>query len=560
MRFLPWLSKYPSGVPSTVTLDGKKSLVGLLEDVFSQYKHLPMLENMGKTLTYGEVDRLSKNFAAYLQRHTPLKAGDHVALQLPNLLQYPIALFGVLRAGMVVVNVNPLYTPSEMAYQLKDAKAKAIVILENFAQKLEEVILETHIKAVCITSVGDALGSVKGRLVNFAVRYVKKLVPSYHLPQACSWRRAMGLGKKARFERVLPQAHQTAFLQYTGGTTGVSKAAMLTHANVLANTEQMLVCMHPMFQSCKEVVITPLPLYHVLSLICNLLTCMRLGAKNVLITNPRDLVALIKELRKQRFTLISGVNTLFRALMTHPAFSSIDFTHLKAALTGGMALQKQVAQQWQERTGRPLIEGYGLTEASPVVSFNMLDGTHRLGTIGIPLPSTLVRVVDEQGKDVPAGVPGHLMVQGPQVMAGYWNKPAETQLVLEGGWLRTGDVAFMDEEGFLTIVDRLKDMINVSGFNVYPSEIEYIIQAHPKVAEVGAVGAMNAQGQEMVKVYVVKQDPSLTEHELIAYCRTRMTGYKVPKWVEFRDCLPKSHLGKVVKRVLRAESTSSATV
>lgn len=554
MKKQPWLSHYPEAVPPTVDPDGYGSLVSLLEDTFARYRSLPMCENMGQVLTYEEVDKLSQAFAAYLQRHTNLQPGDHVALQLPNLLQYPVALLGILRAGMVVVNVNPLYTPYEMEHQLRDAGAKAIVLLANFAHNLEGILPQTALQTVIVTEVGDMLGGLKGTLVNFAVRHVKRLVPRYNLPQAIAWKQVLRAGQQASFHRVSPDSEQTAFLQYTGGTTGVSKGAVLTHRNIVANVAQMKACMRVTLQERKEVVITPLPLYHIFSLIVNLLGMMQLGAKNVLITNPRDLPAFIKELRKHRFTFITGVNTLFSGLLAQKDFASLDFSSLKVTVAGGVALQKTVAQQWEATTGTPLVEGYGLTEASPAVACNMLDGTHRLGTVGIPIPSTLVKIVDEQGKEVGFGTPGNLLVKGPQVMKEYWQQPAETAQVLLDGWLHTGDIGVMDADGFIKLIDRKKEIINVSGFNVYPTEIEEVASEHPKVLEVGAVGVTDASGKEEVQLHVVKKDATLTAEELIAHCRERLTRYKVPKRVVFREHLPKSNVGKILRRVLQEEA------
>ena len=556
----PWWQHYPQVVSHTIGLDRYESLLDFFEECFERYHGLPMYENMGKVLTYSEVDQLSKAFAAYLQQEAHLKVGDHVAIQLPNLLQYPIALLGILRAGMVVVNVNPLYTSYEMEYQLRDSEAKAIILLDNFTHKLEKILSKTIIQTVIITKIGDMLGGLKGPLVNFAVKHIKRLVPHYDLPHAVAWRKALQIGQRATFHRVDLRSDHTAFLQYTGGTTGVSKGAVLTHRNILANIEQMTACMRVQMQEKQEIIITPLPLYHIFALIVNLLAMMQLGAKNVLITNPRDIQGLIKELRKHPFTCISGVNTLFRTLLAHKHFASLDFSSLKVALAGGVALQKQVAQQWEATTGIPLVEGYGLTESSPAVTCNMLDGTHRIGTIGIPLPGTTVKIVDENGEKVPFGTPGDLLVKGPQVMKAYWKQPEETARVFLGGWLQTGDVAVMDQDGFISIIDRKKEMINVSGFNVYPNEIESVVGEHPEVLEVGAIGVLNEEGKEEVRLYVVKKDPQLTSEEVIAYCRERLTQYKVPKHVFFRDSLPKSGVGKILRRALKEEAMRATPV
>jgi long-chain acyl-CoA synthetase len=548
MENYPWLQHYPRAVAPTIDPDRYESLVSLFEECFERYHSLPMYENMGKVVSYSDVEKLSSAFAAYLQRHTHLQPGDHIAIQLPNLLQYPIALLGILRAGMVVVNVNPLYTSYEMEQQLRDSKTKAIVLLANFAHKLEKILSKTALQKVIITEIGDMLGKLKGPLVNFSVRHVKRLVPRYNLPQTIAWKQALQVGSRTKFDRVRPRSEQAAFLQYTGGTTGISKGAVLTHRNMVANVEQMVVCMRVKLQEKKEIAITPLPLYHIFALTVNLLAMMRLGAKNVLITNPRDIKGFIKELRKHRFTCISGVNTLFSALLANKAFASLDFSSLKTCLAGGVALQTAVAEQWEATTGAPLVEGYGLTEASPAVTCNMLDGTHRTGTIGIPLPSTVV-----------LGTPGNLLVKGPQVMQTYWQQPEETKQMFLHGWLQTGDVAVMDQDGFIEIIDRKKEMINISGFNVYPNEIENVVSNHPKVLEVGAIGVPDGGGKEEIKLYVVKKDPQLTAEELLAYCKERLTRYKVPKHIVFRDSMPKSNVGKILRRVLKEEAMQKMT-
>lgn len=554
MENYPWLQHYPQAVSTTINPDRYPSLVSLFEECFEKYQGLPMCENMGSAMTYREVDKLSKAFAAYLQKYTSLQPGDHVVIQLPNLLQYPIALLGILRAGMVVVNMNPLYTFYEMEHQLQDSQAKAIVLLANFAHNLEKILSKTTIQIAIITEVGDMLGKLKGPLVNFAIKHIKRLIPRYDLPQAITWKQLMRAGHGTSFSRVNPHKDQAAFLQYTGGTTGVSKGVVLTHRNIVANIEQMATCMRVKLTEKKEVAITPLPLYHIFALIVSLLAMMQLGAKNVLITNPKNIKGFIKELRKHRFTCIAGVNTLFSKLLTHKRFAALDFSSLKVALAGGVALQKTVAKQWEAVTGIPLVEGYGLTEAAPAVTCNMLDGTHRVGTIGIPLPSTIVKIADDDGKEVAYGVPGNLLVKGPQVMREYWQQPAETTQVFVNNWLQTGDIAVMDQDGFVSIVDRKKDMINVSGFNVYPNEIENVVSEHPKVLEVGVIGVPDQSGQEEVRLYVVRKDPQLTAEALIAYCRERLARYKVPRHIVFRDSIPKSNVGKILKRILKEEA------
>lgn len=554
MKTHPWQSHYATNIPYTINPDRYSSITSFVKESFERYHNLPMCENMGKKLTYGEIDQLSKSFAAYLQNHTSLQPGDRVALQLPNLLQYPIALLGALRAGMVVVSLNPLYTHYEMASLLKDSQAKAIVVLANFAHNLEKILAETSVSTVIVTEVGDMLGGIKGLATNLAVKYLKKLVPSYHLPQAVSFKKVLSDGRKAPFQPVDVQGHQIAFLQYTGGTTGVSKGAVLTHRNILACVEQISAFVRAELKERDEVVITPLPLYHVFSLVVNLMTMIKIGAKSVLITNPRDIPGFVKELRKHRFTLITGVNTLFKMLLEDPGFADLDFSRLKISLGGGAALQASVAEQWEAVTGNPLAEGYGLTETCSAVACNVPEGTRRVGSVGIPIPSTIVKVVDDHNQEVPHGTPGELLVKGPQVMQGYWRQPQETAQAFEDGWLRTGDVAVIDADGIITIVDRKKSMINISGFNVYPNEIEAVVSSHPQVLEVGAVGILDKDAKEAIKLFVVKKDPSLTEEALITYCRERLTNYKVPKYVVFRETLPKSNVGKILHRELKKEA------
>jgi len=556
MQTYPWLQHYPSSVPFQINPDRYESLVVFLEEALEKYKNLPMVENMGKILTYAEINRLTQNFAAYLQNCTNLKPGDHIAIQLPNLLQYPIAMLGALRAGMVVVNVNPLYTAYELEQQIKNATTKGIIILSNFAHNLASIVQNTPVKTVIVTEVGDLLGKVKGFLTNFTVKHIKKLVPDYKFPkslQVTSFNKALRLGAKVSFKRVTPPATQPAFLQYTGGTTGISKGVILTHKHMLANIEQMYAFMQVVLNEGKETFITPLPLYHIFALNVNLLAPIYLGAKNVLITNPRDIRSLVNELRKHKFTCITGVNTLFNALLSHTNFPLLNFSSLKVSLAGGVALQDAVAEKWEKVTGVPLIEGYGLTEASPCITSNIPNGTHRKSTIGIPLPSTLIKIVDEQFKEVLPGQPGQLLAKGPQVMESYWNNPEETEQAFHEGWLQTGDIAVMSQDGYVKILDRKKEMINVSGFNVYPNEIENIALMHPKVLEAAAVGTWEEGGKEMVKLFVVKKDASLTVEELINYCRLRLTNYKVPRYIEFRDILPKSNVGKILRRVLQEE-------
>lgn len=553
----PWFQHYPASIPYEISLDPHQTLVTFLEESFEKYKNLPMLENMGKLLTYGEVDQFTKAFAAYLQKYTSLKPGDHIAIQLPNLLQNPIAILGTLRAGMSVVNVNPLYTAYELEQQLQDAGAKGIIILENFAHNLASVIQEIPtLKTIIVTEVGDMLGKFKGYVTNFAIKHIKKLVPSYQFPvnvQVTSFNQVLTVGEATALHRVTPSSEDTAFIQYTGGTTGISKGVVLKHKHILANMQQMLSFMQTRLEEGKEIFITPLPLYHIFALTVNLWATMQIGAKSVLITNPRDINGLVKELTKHPFTCLLGVNTLFNALLSHPKLTSVDFSHLKISLAGGVALQDAIADKWERLTGIPLIEGYGLTEASPCIACNLPNGTHRRGTIGIPVPSTQVKIVDENNQEVPNDQPGHLLVKGPQVMDSYWKNPEETQQAFVDGWLQTGDIASISPDGFMKILDRKKEMINVSGFNVYPNEIENVVLTHPKVLESAAVATWEEDGKEAVKLYVVKKDPSLTSEALINYCKQRLTNYKRPRYIEFRDSLPKSNVGKILRRVLQEE-------
>lgn len=553
MKDFSWYKSYPQQVPTQVDAEHYSSLLDLFEEGVNKYTELPAFENLGKSLTYSELDKLSADFANYLVHECGLQAGDRVAIQMPNLLQYPVALFGVLRAGLTVVNTNPLYTVREMEHQFNDADVKAVVILSNFAANLEKVLPKTNIKHVILTNIGDMVGGLKGSIVNFVVKYVKKMVPAYNLPTAVKFNKALQLGGKYTYQRPEVKKDDVAFLQYTGGTTGVAKGAMLTHKNMVANMMQIDAWMKPSLKERQEVVITALPLYHIFSLTVNCLSMLKIGAHNILITNPRDMKAFIGDLKKYPFTVITGVNTLFNGLLNQEAFSSIDFSTLKVAVGGGMAVQKAVAESWENATGCKLSEGYGLTETAPVLTCNPIDGSARIGTIGTPLPNTEVSVRDDEGQEVALGEPGELWARGPQVMAGYWQREDETAKVMEGEWFKTGDIGVMDEDGFFKIVDRKKEMINVSGFNVYPNEVEDTVASHPKVLEVGAIGVPNAKSNEVVKVFVVKKDQSLTAEEIITYCREHLTGYKVPKYVEFKEELPKSNVGKILRRVLKEE-------
>ncbi len=550
-----WLASYPSGVAKTIDLSTYRSLGELFERSTADFADKVAYVSMGKGMTYAALERLSRAFAAYLQGELKLAPGARVALMMPNSLQYPVALFGALRAGYTVVSCNPLYTARELEHQLTDSGAEAIVIIENFAAVLQEVVAATPVKHVIVTRLGDMLGFPKGNLVNFVVKFVKKMVRPWHIAGAIGFPAVLAKGATLDLKPVEVGQDDIAFLQYTGGTTGVPKGAMLTHGNMLANVQQSLAWVKPFTKLGEEIIVTALPLYHIFALTANCLTFLSLGAKNVLITNPRDIPTFVKELAKYRFSAITGVNTLFNALLNHPDFAKLDFSRLRLALSGGMALHETVAQKWEDVTGQPLIEAYGLTEASPAVTINPMNHTERRGSIGLPVPSTEVSIRDDQGQEVPVGAPGELCVKGPQVMKGYWNRPEETARVMTAdGFLQTGDVAEIDEAGFIRVVDRKKDMILVSGFNVYPNEIEEVVSKHPGVLEVGAVGTPDARTGEAIKVAVVKKDPNLTAEEVIAFCRRSLTGYKVPHHIEFREELPKTNIGKVLRRALREEA------
>jgi long-chain acyl-CoA synthetase len=553
MQEYSWVKNYPKGIPAEINPDSFTSLVDLMESSFKKFNNKNAYENMGKTLTYDELDKYSAQFADFIQNHTNLKKGDRIAIQMPNLLQWVVAMFGSIRAGLIVVNTNPLYTSREMAHQFKDSGAKAVVILANFAHNLEKIIHETSIETVVVTEIGDMLGGVKKTLVNFVVKNVKKMVPPYKISGAIKFNSAMKLGKAGNFKKPELDSEDIAYLQYTGGTTGVSKGAMLTHRNIIANMEQISYWMLPKLKEGVEIIITALPMYHIFALTVNCLSFLKIGAENVLITNPRDMPAFIKTMKKFPFTVMTGVNTLFNGLLNQEEFKNIDFSHFKIAVGGGMAVQDVVATKWKEITNVSLAEGYGLTETSPVLCCNPIDGSERIGTIGLPLPSTEIRILDEVGKEVPIGEPGEICAKGPQVMKGYWEKPDETENVFINEYFKTGDIGFINEDGFVKIVDRKKEMINVSGFNVFPNEIENVISGHPKVLEVGAIGINDPKSTEKVKVFIVKKDDSLTEEEIIAYCKENMTSYKVPKQVEFRKELPKSNVGKILRRILKEE-------
>ena len=547
-----WLEKsYPPGVPHEIDPDKYASLVELFNKYVGIYANRPAFINMGAEITFAELEQQAKAFAAYLQQEMGLKKGDKFAIMVPNCLQYPIALFGALLAGLTVVNVNPLYTARELEHQLKDSGTKAILIIENFANTLEQVIDKTPVEHVILTSLGDRLGTVKGAIVNFAVKYVKKMVPSFKLADTVRFNHVLSKGMALPYTPVLLDGDDLAFLQYTGGTTGVSKGAMLTHRNMVSNLQQAKAAIKPQLEEGKELVVTALPLYHIFALTANCLTFITLGGTNLLITNPRDMPGFIKELSKYQFTALTGVNTLFNGLLNTPGFADLDFSYLKVSLGGGMAVQRPVAEKWEEVTNTRLLEGYGLTECAPLVTLCPYNQKHYTGTIGLPASSTDIRIVKDDGTDAAIDEPGEMWVKGPQVMTGYYNRPEATDEILKDGWLATGDIATMDENGFFKIVDRKKDMIIVSGFNVFPNEIEEIIVSHTGVLEAAAIGVPHEVCGEEIKVFVVLKDKSLTKEDIIAHCRINLTNYKVPKQVEFRDELPKSNVGKILRRELR---------
>ncbi|ACX88001.1 AMP-dependent synthetase and ligase [Pectobacterium parmentieri WPP163] len=548
-----WLSRYPADVPAEIDPDRYSSLIDMFENNVRRYADRPAFINMGEVMTFRKLEERSRAFAAYLQNQLKLQKGDRVALMMPNLLQYPVALFGVLRAGMVVVNVNPLYTPRELEHQLKDSGASTIVIVSNFAHTLEKVVHNTAVKHVILTRMGDQLSTAKGTLVNFVVKYIKRLVPKYHLPDAISFRRVLQEGRRQQYVRPDIINSDLAFLQYTGGTTGVAKGAMLTHRNMQANVAQCLAAYGPVLREGNEWVVTALPLYHIFALTANCLLFFELGGQNLLITNPRDIPAVVKELKQYPFTAITGVNTLFNALLNNKEFHELDFSTLRLSVGGGASVQRAVAERWEKLTGKHLLEGYGLTESSPLVAVNPYDLKHYSGSIGLPVASTDVRIIDDSGNDVGPGESGELWVHGPQIMLGYWQQPAATDEVLKDGWLATGDIVTSDDEGFLRVIDRKKDMILVSGFNVYPTEIEDVISRHPKVSESAVVGVESEVSGEAVKAFVVRRDNSLTKEELVTHCRRNLTGYKVPKEIEFCEDLPKSNVGKILRRELRED-------
>ena len=554
-----WLKSYPAGVPAEIDYHQYASVREVFEEVCGKFGPRPAFSCMGKTLTFGDLDTLSAAFGAYLQG-IGCKKGTRIALMMPNILQYPVCIFGALRAGCTVVNVNPLYTPRELEHQLKDSGAEVIVVVENFAHTLAEVVGKTNVRQTIVTSIGELLG-FKGLIVDFMLRQVKKMVPAYSLPGSIRFSDALAEGRKRTLERV-PIGHEdVAFLQYTGGTTGVAKGAMLLHRNIIANMLQAGSWITPLLDpERREVVLAPLPLYHIFSLTANCLVFMSVGGENVLIPNPRDIPGFVKTMRARPFTALTGVNTLFNGLLNNPDFARLDFSTLRLTLGGGMAVQESVAKRWKQVTGCPLLEAYGLTETSPGATINPWSRDFEYnGSIGLPLPSTEIVMRDDAGRDMPIGQPGEICIRGPQVMAGYWNQPEETaKVIAPDGFFMTGDIGVMDDRGFIRIVDRKKDMILVSGFNVYPNEIEGVVARMPGVLECAAVGILDAKSGEAVKLYVVKKDESLTAHDVLKYCRENLTGYKCPREVEFRTELPKTNVGKILRRQLRDEARKAA--
>ncbi len=550
----PWLAHYPASVPAQIDVDEFPSIPAVLEGAIRQYSERPAFSNMGKEITYAELDSLSSRFAAYLLGELKLKKGDRVAIMLPNCLQHPIATFGILRAGLTVVNTNPMYTARELKHQLVDSGTSVVLVLDNFGDVVQKVLPDTQVKQVITTGLGDMLGFPKGPIVNFVLRHVKKMVPDYDIPGAIRFRDALSAGEKHTLPDISIGHEDIAFLQYTGGTTGVAKGAMLTHRNLVANMQQSAAWIGTVARAGEETIITALPLYHIFALTANGLVFMKLGGKNILITNPRDMPGFVKELKREPFTAITGVNTLFNGLLNTPGFDQIDFSPLRLTLGGGMAVQRAVAERWKQVTGVTLVEAYGLTETSPAACINPMDLAEYNGAIGLPVPSTDACIKDEEGQMLPVDEIGELCIRGPQVMKGYWNRPEDTAAAIDDdGWLHTGDMARMDAEGFFYIVDRKKDMILVSGFNVYPNEVEDVIAMMPGVLEVAAVGVPDEKAGEAVKVVIVKKDPSLTADQVKAHARENLTGYKQPRLVEFRDELPKTNVGKILRRELRDE-------
>lgn len=551
MTNYPWFKNYPEGIPHEIGPYEYNSLIEMFDNTCDRYSNQVAFENYGVKITFTELHEHATNFAAYLQGELGLKKGDRIAIQMPNLLQFPVAFFGAIKAGLIAVNTNPLYTPPEMKHQFSDAKVSAVVIVANFAKQLEVIQNEIPAKHIIVTHMGDMLGTLKGGIMNFVVKYVKKIVPAFHLPNAISFKSVLKRGAQLKYTKPTMDIEDVAVLQYTGGTTGVSKGAQLSHRNLIAHNQMITKWFLPyMRPDHKDLMITAIPLYHIFALSVNGILMFTSGVKNVMITNPRDMPGFVKELKKHKFTIITGVNTLFNGLLNNPDFKNLDFSRLAGAVGGGMAVQDAVAERWEQVTGKPLVEGYGLSETSPVLCCNPLDGKHRKGYIGIPVPSTEVAIFDNDGNQLPQGEKGEICARGPQVMRGYWENDEEG-VFFPGGWFRTGDIGFMEADGYFKIVDRKKDMIKVSGFNVFPNEIENVIAGNPKVLEVAAIGVPHERSGEAIKVYVVKKDQSLTEEELIDFCHKSLTNYKVPKYVEFITEVPKSNVGKILRRVLK---------
>jgi long-chain acyl-CoA synthetase len=548
----PWLKNYATGIPANINPDEYSGIVDMVGQCCKKYKKLPAFTCMGSTISYKDLDRMSDTFGSYLQSRG-LEQDDRIAIMMPNLLQYPIALMGAMKAGLVVVNTNPLYTPREMLHQFSCSGVKAIIIAENFAANLEKIIDKTEIKTVVLTSIGEMLGMIKGRLVNFAVRKIKRMVPAFKLENTVSFKEALGQGKKFKLKTFEDKPERVVSHQYTGGTTGVAKGAMLTNRNLVANMLQIRYIMQTRLKELEEVALCPLPMYHSFAFTVNCLAMMSFGAHSILIVNPRDLKTIVAAFKKYPISLTTGVNTLYNAMVHFKAFRALDFSSLKVCVAGGMALQQSVADEWKDLTGCPIAEGYGLTETSPVASVNQLDGSGLDGSIGLPVPSTTFKIVKEDGTDAAINEAGEIWIKGPQVMAGYYQREDETAQILQDGWLKTGDVGLMEESGYFRIVDRKKDMINVSGFNVYPNEIEEVLAAHPKIMEIAAIGVPHERSGETVKVFIVKKDKSLTEEEVINYSHQNLTNYKVPKFVVFKESLPKTNVGKILRRALKDE-------
>ena len=554
MNQRPWVKNYPPGIPANIDTTQYISLVDFLNDCFQRYKSLNAFECMGKKLTYAEVDSLSTQFGAYLHSRG-MNPGEKIAIMMPNLLQYPIAVFGALKAGLIIVNTNPLYTPREMLFQFEDSQVKGIVILDNFCSNLESIIGKTHINTVIVTSIGELLGGIKGWVTDFVVKKIKRMVPKYHLLNTVNFSHALTEGKKFKLRNFQNGPSDVIVHQYTGGTTGVSKGAMLTNENLVANMLQIRSWMQNYLVEGKEITLSPLPMYHIFAFSVNCLAMFSYGAHTILVTNARDINTVIKEFKQNRISLMTGINTLFNALLNNEAFEKLDFSSLKITVGGGMAIQRVVAEKWKRVTGCPLTEGYGMTESSPLISVNPLDDTGKMGSIGLPVASTDIRIITDSGTMASFGEIGEIQCKGPQVMKGYFNQPTETATtIIDNGWLCTGDIGKMDADGFMYIVDRKKDMILVSGFNVFPNEIEDIVTMHPKVLEAAAIGVADEKSGEVVKLFIVARDKSLTKDEVITYCKTNLTGYKLPKYIEFRDELPKTNVGKILRRALKDEN------